>query len=90
MERNCNVPIQVLTVCDADGRLQPIRFRVEDEAHELQTVSIKQVVSTYEIQYVGIEALAFLCKGDIGGREHLFELRYTVRSHRWALQRLIY
>lgn len=84
-----SVPVRMLTECGPDGTLQPIRFRLEDEAHQLRTVSIKQVVSAHEVQYVGIEAIIFLCKGDFGGIERLFELRYTVQSHRWTLLRMV-
>lgn len=90
MEQVCNVPIQILTVCGVDGALEPVRFRLEDAAHRLHTVSVKQVVSVKEVQYVGIEALIYLCRADFGGRERLFELRYTVRSHRWVLLRMVY
>lgn len=90
METRCNLPIQILTVCGADGKIQPIRFRLEDEQHMLLTVSIKEIVSVNEVQYVGIEALIFLCKGDFGGKERLFELRYTIRTHKWVLLRMVY
>ena len=71
-------------------REERLRFRLEDAAHRLHTVSVKQVVSVKEVQYVGIEALIYLCRADFGGRERLFELRYTVRSHRWVLLRMVY
>lgn len=90
MEARPNLPIQVLSFCGTDGRLQPIRFRLEDEEHQMQTVSIREIVSVNEVQYVGIEALVFLCKATLGGRERLLELRYTIRTHRWVLRRLVY
>ena len=35
-------------------------------------------------------AFLFVCKAATEGAERLFELRYTVRSHRWSLVREIY
>ena len=35
-------------------------------------------------------AFLFVCKAVTEGAERLFELRYTVRSHRWSLVREIY
>lgn len=90
VEQLCNIPVEILTVCGTDGRLQPIRFRLEDEAHQLHTVSVGQVISVKEVQYVGIEALVYLCKAEFRGRERLFELRYTVSTHRWVLLRMVY
>ena len=89
MESRCSIQVQVLSFCGTDGRIQPIRFRLEDEAHQLQTVAVRQVVSASEVQYAGVEALVFLCRGEFGGRERLFELRYAIRTHRWVLLRVI-
>lgn len=90
MEARPNLPIQVLSVCGTDGKLRPIRFRLEDETDALQTVPIQEIVTTREVAYVGAEALVFLCRVRLGGRERLAELRYALRTHRWVLLRLIY
>lgn len=85
-----NVPVQMIAHCDADGSMQPLRFRFEDEEHMLHTIQISEVVDSRRVEYVGIEALLFLCKAVVDGRERMFELRYTVRAHRWALFREVY
>lgn len=85
-----NVPLQVIACCDADGAMQPLRFRFEDAAHMLHTVQVREVVDRRESSYVGIEAFFFLCRAVLDGREKLYELKYTVHSHRWALLREIY
>ena len=85
-----NLPIQVISVCSADGQLQPLRFRFEDENHAMHTVNVLEVVDVRAVTYVGIEAFRFLCKAEEGGMRHLFELNYAVRSHRWNLLRRIY
>lgn len=51
----------------------------------MQTVSIQEVVSEKEIQYVGIEAFAYVCRACVEDAKKLFELRYTVRTHKWVL-----
>lgn len=85
-----NVQIEMICVCAADGKLTPLRFRLEDETHCLQTVSIAQVLVSKPIQYAGIDAIQYLCKASIDGKERLFELRYTVKTHRWSLFRVVY
>ena len=42
------------------------------------------------VEYVGIETFVFLCKALLEGAEKLYELRYTVRTHRWTLFREVY
>ena len=85
-----NVQIEMISVCGVDGSLTPLRFRLEDEEHQLRTVAIRQVVCCNRIQYAGVDAIQYLCKAEVRGRETLFELRYAIRSHSWCLFRVIY
>lgn len=86
----CNSPVDVISVCSADGSIKPLRLRMEDEDHQLLRIDIEEVISCKEIQYVGIEAHVFLCKATVRGKESVFELKYTIRSHNWCLLRKVY
>ena len=83
-------PVDVICMCSANGDIQPLRFRMEDEKHQLLRVDIDEIISSKPIQYVGIEAKIFLCRATVQGRKRLFELRYTIRSHSWCLLRKVY
>ena len=85
-----NRPVDVIAMCSAAGDIRPIRFRMEDEAHQLLRVDIDEVISVKEIQFVGIEAHVFLCKAMVRGVESVFELKYTIRTHSWCLLRKVY
>ena len=85
-----NLPIQVISHCDAAGNLRPLRFRYEDEQRQLHTVYVDKITDTRKIDYVGAEALLFLCKGRVDESDHLYELKYTIRVHKWTLFRQIY
>ena len=52
-----NLPVQVIACCDANGAMQPLRFRFEDAAHALHTVQVREVLDCRESGYVGV----FLC-----------------------------
>lgn len=52
-------------------------------------VDIDEVISSKEIQYVGIEATVFLCRATVRGKQWLFELKYTIRTHTWCLVRKV-
>ena len=84
------VPVQVLSLFSADGAPQPVRFRFEDHEHRLHTVRVTKVVDVREVTFVGLEAFRFLCLSEEGCTAHLFELDYTVRTHRWRLRRKVY
>ena len=83
-------PIDVISVCSASGEIRPLRFRMEDEDHQLLTIDVEEIVSNKEIQYAGIEAHMFLCWVTVRGKRWLVELKYTIRSHSWSLQRKVY
>ena len=85
-----NRPIQVIALCGAEGELKPRRFLIEARAPPLHTVSGTEVADTRWENYAGIEAAVFLCRAVEAGREQLYELKYTVRTHRWVLFRRIY
>ncbi len=86
----CMCPVDVISVCSADGTIRPLRFRMEDEDHQLLRVDIDEIISCRFVQYVGIEAQIFLCRAMVKGRKTLFELKYTIRSHSWCLLRKVY
>lgn len=88
MERN--KPVDVISLCSADGSIRPLRLRMEDAAHQLLRIDIDEVISSKEIQYVGIEAQIFLCRAQVEQREWVFELKYTIRTHSWCLLRKVY
>jgi hypothetical protein len=85
-----NLPVEVISLCSADGEIRPLRFHMEDDAHQLLRVDIDEVISVKPIQYVGIEAQIFLCKAMVKGKQWMFELKYTIRTHSWCLFRRVY
>ena len=89
MEENI-YPVDVISMFSANGDILPLRLRMEDEAHQLFRVDIEEVISSKQIQYVGIEAYVFLCRAKVRGKQWLFELKYTIRSHCWCMQRKVY
>ena len=82
-------PVDVISMCSANGDIQPLRLRMEDEDRQLLRIDIEEVISSKKIQYVGIEAQIFLCRATLHGKKALFELRYTIRTHSWCLLRRI-
>lgn len=87
MMQNC--PIDVISICSADGEIRPLRFRFEDDQHQLLRVDVNEIVSKKTIQYVGIEAQLFLCRVSVWDEEWLVELKYTIRTHCWCLFRRV-
>lgn len=89
MERSI-FPVDVISVCSAGGEIRPLRMRLEDDGHQLLRIDIDEVVGVRDVQYVGIEAKIFLCRAAVRGRQLLFELKYTIRTHSWCLLRKVF
>ena len=87
---NLNTPVDVISMCSANGDIRPLRLRMESEDHQLLRVDIDEVISSKKIQYVGIEAWVFLCRATVREKRWLFELKYTIRSHSWSILRKVY
>lgn len=85
-----NWPVQVIAHCGTAGELRPLRFQYEDGRHQIHTVHVDQITDTRKVEFVGIEALLYLCKAKVDGKEHLYELKYTIRTHKWTLFRQVY
>lgn len=83
-------PVDVISICTAGGEIRPLRLRLEQESREEVRIDILEVLKVTEIPHVGVEANVFLCRARSHGREMLFELKYTFRSHSWCLLRRIY
>ena len=85
-----NTPVDVISMCSANGDIKPLRLRMEDEEHQLLRIDIHEIISVKPIQFVGIEAQIFLCRSVVQGKEWLFELKYTIRTHTWCIMRKVY
>ena len=82
-------PVDVISMCSADGSIRPLRLRMERDDHQLIRVDIDEVISVKQVQYVGIEAYVFLCRATVDQKRWLFELKYTIRTHVWCLHRSV-
>lgn len=82
-------PVDVISVCTADGEIRPLRVQLVDEERQLVRLRIDQIVSTEEIQHVGAEAKIFLCRATVWGRVWTFQLKYAIRTHSWFILRRI-
>ncbi len=72
-----NEPIKVMAVFNTDGKIEPVKFRIDD-----QVVKIEKIMKTYEENIVGNTRVVFVClhKG-----KDIFELKYEVDTKTWYL-----
>ncbi len=83
------IPVEMISLCNLRGELRPLRFQMEGASCQMIRVNIDQVISVKHVEYVGMEAMLYLCRARIEDREQLLELKYLVRNHSWRLSRWI-
>ena len=88
MERH-SCPVDVISVCSAEGEIRPLRLRLENEIKELQRVDVEEILRIDRVPYIGVEAYVFLCKVKLGHGWRLLELKYSIRSHTWWILRFL-
>lgn len=85
-----NIPIQAGSVTNTTGKIIPTWFRYEDpNEHEIQTVKIENILSSKEINYVGFRMIQFVCAAEITGTRRIFELRYSIGTHKWVFFQML-
>jgi len=72
-----NEPIKVMAIFNTDGKIEPIKFRLDDKV-----IKIEKIMKTYEEKVVGNNRLVFVC---IHNGKDVFELKYELDSKTWYL-----
>lgn len=75
--------VEMISLCNADGKVVPLRFRVRNENEEYVRIDVDEVISTKHTPYVGVECFTYLCRASEGKRRMLVELKYYIRQHTW-------
>ena len=80
-----DIPVQMISCTDTDGKITPMRFRFRDKTGELITVTIDQVLSEDRDR----NKLGFNISSDamVYGERKTFTLWYNYFAHEWRLSR---
>lgn len=82
-----NLQVDVISVCNAEGEIRPLRLRMEDESRQMLRINIDEILGVKAVEHVGAEAQIFLCRATMWDREMTFELKYSIRKHTWSIYR---
>ena len=81
-----DIPVQMISCTDTDGKITPLRFRFRDKNGELITITIEKILSTdQDRNRVGIH---FSCTATLYGTQKKFTLWYSYTSHEWRMSQL--
>ena len=83
-------PVDVISVCNADGQIRPIRLQLYGAQQNIIRMDIEEILSIKDIPYIGVEASIFICRAKTADHRMIIELKYVFRSHTWFLIRRLY
>lgn len=89
MKHTLNIPIQTFCVVSTLGDFTPLRFRFENSEHEIITVNINEVLSRKETNFAGINEIKYVCNALIDEEMKMFELKYSIPTHRWSFFQML-
>ncbi|HBD64869.1 MAG TPA: hypothetical protein DC038_10605 [Clostridiales bacterium] len=72
-----NQPIKVMAIFDTAGKIEPVKFRLDDKV-----VFVEKVIKTYEEKTVGNKRLVFICQHNSCD---IYEIKYELDSKLWYL-----
>lgn len=72
-----NEPIKVMAIFSPGGKIEPIKFRLDDEV-----VKIEKIMKIYEEKKLGKPCVFFVC---LHNRCNVYELKYETITGEWYL-----
>jgi len=81
-------PIEMISWTEEDGRVHPLRFKIENKEGAKNVYKIKQIYSSELEKIAGNKTYKFTCEISINGYNKICELRYDLESCRWNLFKL--
>jgi len=79
--------IDMIAYFKKDGKINPIKFRIEEE-DKCQVIKIEKIISTDLEKLCGNRMWVFTCSAVVNGMEKIFELKYDLEGFRWVLYKI--
>ena len=81
-----DIPVQMISCTDTNGKITPMRFRFRDRNSEIITINIDKILSTDQ-DHSSLGA-NFVCSALLYGTQKTFQLRYNYHAHEWRMSRI--
>lgn len=70
-----NKPIKVMAIFNPDGKIEPVKFRLDD-----QVIKVQKIMKSYETKVAGKNSINFVC---LHNGCDIYELKYE--DNKWYL-----
>jgi len=77
--------IEMIAYFKKDGKITPIKFRIEEENGTYKTINIEKVLDTNIERLCGNHARIFTCQSNIDGMMKIYEIKFILETSQWML-----
>lgn len=77
--------IEMIAYFKKDGRINPLRFKIENEDGTYIAIKIEKVVDTKLERLCGNNAKVFTCQSNIDGMMKIYEIKFILETSQWML-----
>lgn len=84
-----NRSVQAISRFDEDGKIIPLRIRLDGEDQQRITANVSEIIFSKECQFAGIMTIDIGCKVEFEDRIQFLLLRYFLADHRWVIAKPI-
>ncbi len=81
--KNVSKEIEVIAYFDSDGRIKPLKFRIEEDG-SYPIIKISKIISAS----IENRMIVFNCNSVIGEVEKIFEIKYDIENCTWILWKI--
>lgn len=81
-------PIKVVSWTDTNGKINPVRFEIENKDESISVIKIDKVISIENEKLAGNFMRVFTCQSIIKGAERIYEIKYELGTCKWILFKL--
>ncbi|MGL4569999.1 MAG: hypothetical protein ACRCVJ_02900 [Clostridium sp.] len=78
-------PVQMIAWFDMEGKINPVRFKYEEEDEDCKVVCINRILNREFEKLAGNPMWKFTCSSIVDGVENTYSIKYDLLTNRWLL-----
>lgn len=86
MQQSTKYPVDIIAAFNPVGQIKPLYLRVENETHELITMTIQKILTNRTEKYGGLNCIHYYCEIAQNDEKTFFcDVYYYIETHKWMI-----
>lgn len=86
MQQSTKYPVDIIAAFNPVGQIKPLYLRVENESHELVTMTIQKILTHKTENYGGLHCIHYYCEiTQTDGEPFFGDVYYYIETHKWMI-----